>query len=235
MKITVEREANDSWLKISESIQYESDYQMKMIAYNNPAKMLPMKIKKTDEETIFLYDISDTISLQQYYRQQALNQEEMLWIISEILHVLNEMRRYLLEPDRLVLNPACIFKKENELLFCFLPIYKKSFRKSFHTLTEYFVKELDYSDENAIQTGCRLHKYTMEDNYKLENILKRVEREVEENNVNRVLTTQIPPVPEENEESDQDFQAFQEEKRFSFKFWKRKKKKLSKWGEWENL
>ena len=48
---------------------------------------------------------------------------------------------------------------------------------SYHELTEYFVKKVDYQDLESIQLACMLHKETLKETYDLESILQQYEEE----------------------------------------------------------
>ena len=235
MKIEVRRDAQNTWLALSGNCHYQPDYQVEMIRQTSPKGILPLRLTETSEETAFLYKISDMVSLQKHYRRNKLDDREMVWITEEIIGTVEHMKRYLLDPDHLILNPSCIFKDEQNLSFCYLPIYKKAFRDSFHVLTEYFVRELDYDNPVAIQTACRLHKYTMEKNYEINRVVQRVKKEIQEErwfrkakteNADSQYTDQIERA-ETHSEAQEMVKPYRESRE--------KKKKMSKWGEWENL
>lgn len=235
MKIDIRKEAQEIWLALSMECQYTSDYQIRMIEKTRPAGILPVRLSEKEGETTFLYKVTDMISLQQYYRRHALDETEMFWIAETILSVIQQMGRFLLDPDHLILNPSCMFRSEEELFFCYLPIYRKPFRDSFHVLTEYFVRELDYENPNAIQTGCRFHKYTMKVNYDLGRVIEQVRKEVEQQkNISEKALENAELIPEEYENRLTDSVAPDKKERKNSRF-RRKKKKMSKWGEWENL
>lgn len=235
MKIEVRRDAQNTWLALSGNCHYQPDYQVEMIRQTSPKGILPLRLTETSEETAFLYKISDMVSLQKHYRRNKLDDKEMVWITEEIIGTVEHMKRYLLDPDHLILNPSCIFKDEQNLSFCYLPIYKKAFRDSFHVLTEYFVRELDYDNPVAIQTACRLHKYTMEKNYEIDRVIQRVKKEIQEErwfrkakteNADSQYTDTIERAETHSEAQDM-VKPYRESRE--------KKKKMSKWGEWENL
>ena len=48
---------------------------------------------------------------------------------------------------------------------------------SYHELTEYFVKKVDYQDLESIQLACMLHKETLKETYDIESILQQYEEE----------------------------------------------------------
>ena len=124
---------------------------------------------------------------------------------------------------------------------------------SYHELTEYFVKKVDYQDLESIQLACMLHKETLKETYDLESILQQYEEEAK----NRKEKSKEEKIREESKrekdriemEENQNIEvqensyysksggnyAVMEEKRYGpiKKFAKRFKS--GKWGEWEDL
>ena len=124
---------------------------------------------------------------------------------------------------------------------------------SYHELTEYFVKKVDYQDLESIQLACMLHKETLKETYDLESILQQYEEEAK----NRKEKSKEEKIREESKrekdriemEENQNMEvqensyysksrenyAVMEEKRYGpiKKFAKRFKS--GKWGEWEDL
>jgi hypothetical protein len=221
MEIEIRREGQDTWMILKHAAGYEMDYQIKMLEHASLDGLLQMKLRETEEGTDFHYRISNQISLKQFYKKHPLDEKDMLKITDKILGVVDNMGRFLLDPDRLVLNPSCIYMNDEMLQLCYLPIFRRPFGQSFHQLTEYFVRELDYENPAAVQVACRLHKYTMQENYRLRDVLVKVQEETKETAV----------LFEETEIQGEDVS----EKRSKVQKPKRAKPKMSKWGDWENL
>ena len=81
----------------------------------------------------------------------------------------------------ILLKPEYIFYEESRFFFCYYPLAAQDLWEEFHTLTEYFVRQGDYEDQECIRLVFLLHKATMEENYSLEKImaecLKRPEKD----------------------------------------------------------
>ena len=163
------------------------------------------------------------------------------------------MKDYMLEPNYLMLSEKYIFEKDENYFFCFFPENEKTWQVSYHELTEYFVKKVDYQDLESIQLACMLHKETLKETYDLESILQQYEEEAK----NRKKKSKEEKIREESKrekdriemEENQNIEvqensyysksrenyAVMEEKRYGpiKKFAKRFKS--GKWGEWEDL
>ena len=126
---------------------------------------------------------------------------------------------------------------------------------SYHELTEYFVRKVDYQDLESIQLACMLHKETLKETYDIESILQQYEEEAKKTGKRKVQRRedQRRKVREQKDriemEENQNIEvqensyysksggnyAVMEEKRYGpiKKFAKRFKS--GKWGEWEDL
>ena len=83
-----------------------------------------------------------------------------------------EAEVYLLDVHRILLKPEYIFFEEGRFYFCYYPPARQDLWEEFHRLTEYFVKEADYQDKEAVRMIFLLHKGTMEENYSMEKLIK---------------------------------------------------------------
>ena len=166
---------------------------------------------------------------------------------------MEKMKDYMLEPNYLMISEKYIFKKNENYFFCFFPENEKTWQVSYHELTEYFVRKVDYQDLESIQLACMLHKETLKETYDLESILQQYEEEAK----NREEKSKEEKIREESKrekdrremEENQNIEiqensyynkarenyAVMEEKRYGpiKKFAKRFKS--GKWGEWEDL
>ena len=83
----------------------------------------------------------------------------------------------MLPAEHLLLDPEYIFYEKGNYYFCFYPPDEEALKDKFHKLTEYFVREVDYKDEEGVHLAYTLHKSTMEENYTIEQILEEFEKE----------------------------------------------------------
>ena len=105
------------------------------------------------------------------FEASVIKKEDMLGFVNRLMEVVKALRRFMLNPDGLLLYPEFIFYGENTWYFCYLPGRKKSLCEAFHVITEYFVRKLDYEDTEGIMLAYELHKATLQENYDLEKIM----------------------------------------------------------------
>lgn len=165
---------NRTWLLIEVDHVYKVDYQMKMLSANRIPGFLPVQGQGKDEKSQYRYEISEKESMKTYGEKEGWSYkriEEFMW---QLIKVMKEMEKYLLNAESLILRPDQIFHKEGEYYFCYCPDIKRNIWEEFHTLTEYFVKEADYQDKEAIYLTYSLHRASMETNFSLENTLEKI-------------------------------------------------------------
>jgi len=175
MKVRYVKELNKVEVHIEVAEYYYEDYQMSMIRENEIAGLASAKVWQVDDRSIFIYDVSGMSSLKSRYEGRELKYADIRNIVGDLLSAVKELRGYLLNPDYLVLEPSLIYTFEDKWVFLYLPAKKSNLNKAFHSLTEYFVRTLDYKEEEGIMFASFLHKETLQENFNLEQILSKYE------------------------------------------------------------
>lgn len=162
----------------------KEDYQVVMLAENEIPGILNMDVRYLDNQSQYYYDISGKTSFKTLHEKVSLRLEDMKRLVTDLLQVIQELKRYMLDGEHILLEPEYIYSDSEHFFFCYYPSAKQDVRKDFHTLTEFFVREVDYKDEEGVHFAYTLHKNTMEENYSIEDIMQRIlpksEKEEEE-------------------------------------------------------
>lgn len=220
METKYKRGLNHTYMILELPDLYEEDYQMKMLQANRIEGILPLTGQGIDERSQYFYEISEKTSFKSIYEKKELKKEELESFLTQFLAVLSQIQRYLLDMNRILLEPEYIFVSDEKYYFCYLPTQEAELCQEFHRLTEYFVSKINHKDPQGILLAYGLHKETMEDNYNLEKIIDRLRQPEEESK----------PEPEETYEDD--WIDYQEEavhvlREPSMKWG------YKKWGEWD--
>lgn len=159
---------------------YEEDYQMPMLKRNRIPGILPAEGCEVEGKTRYTYEVGGYVSMKSLHEKTAVQQQEIAELVRALIEVTDVLESYMLNPDCLLLNPEYIFQKNGAWHFCYLPGAEKSLNRSFHELTEYFVKTLDYGDTNGIFLAYELHRATLQEHYDLRRIMEEYEEHEEE-------------------------------------------------------
>lgn len=175
MKAEVEMNLNQTTLRLYLSEKYQDDYQIPMLKHNQIPGILEFYGCEVEGISRYTYEVSGMTAMKTLYEQTPLRKQAMEVLVKDLLETVEKLRLHMLNPDCLLLLPEYIFLEKERWQFCYLPGYSGTLGNSFHELTEYFVKTLDYSEEEGIFLAYELHKATLQEHYNLSVIMKEFE------------------------------------------------------------
>lgn len=180
VKIGYRRDLNTAYFIVESKQFYRSDYQIKMLTYNEIDGLLKVKGRGVNGKSRYEYEIQGKHSLEYLSKKGPITYEMILSIIEDLLDVIEIMRDYLLNPNQLLLDPRSIFYEEGRYYFCYYPANEQGISESFHELTEFFVRETDYQDRSGIYVSYALHKMTISENYQICQVIEEILNSQEE-------------------------------------------------------
>lgn len=149
------------------------DYQIIMLKENAIPGILNLEVHCVDNKSQYYYDISGKKSFKTLHEKVNLTLEDMQRLVNGLLHAIQTLKKYMLDGQCILLEPEYIFCENETYYFCYYPSCTQDIRKEFHILTEFFVREVNYKDEEGVHFAYTLHKATMEENYSIEEIMKQ--------------------------------------------------------------
>lgn len=150
----------------------QEDYQTVMLKENDIDGLLKVDVRYMDNQTHYHYDISGKTAFKTLYEKVNLSYEEMKRLVENLLQTIQLLRKYMLDANCILLEPEYIFCDSERFYFCYYPPCQADAKKMFHQLTEFFVKEVNYKDEEGVHFAYTIHKMTMEENYSIEEIMQ---------------------------------------------------------------
>ena len=180
MKSYIKNNLKQTFLILEGEENLEEDFQIFMLQGNEIPGLLRTRITYVDNKSHYHYDISGKISLQTKYEKVNLSGEDIRRLVYAILQTVREVKNFMLDSERILLDPEHIYCEGEKFFFCYYPSCRMKLTEEFHKLTEYFVREVDYKDDEGIHLAYTFHKSSMEENYSIEKILEEIETEVEE-------------------------------------------------------
>lgn len=147
------------------------DYQIVMLRENNISGILKTDVRYMDNRSQYHYDISGKTSFKTIHEKINLTYGEMRSLVEDLLQTIQTLRKYMLDANRLLLEPEFIFCDGEKHYFCYYPSSEENVKEAFHRLTEFFVQEVNYKDEEGVHFAYTMHKMTMEEHYSIEEIM----------------------------------------------------------------
>lgn len=159
------------------------DYQIAMLQENRIPGILETNIRYVDGICQYYYDISGMNSFHMLHEKSSLSCEDIRSLTESLLQTIKQLQRFMITENKILLDPDYIFCEKDAYYFCYYPLCKEELTESFHKLTEFFVREVNYKDEEGVKLAYTLHKSTMEEHYSVERILEEFEQEKGETTV----------------------------------------------------
>lgn len=173
MKTYYKNDLKRAYMIIECEAEEMEDYQIIMLKENEIPGILKTDLRFVDNKSQYYYDISGKTSFKMLHEKINLTLEDMKGLVNELLQAINTLKKYMLDEKCILLEPEYIFCEGEKYYFCYYPSCEQNIGEEFHRLTEFFVREVNYRDEEGVHFAYTLHKATMEENYSIEEIMKR--------------------------------------------------------------
>ncbi len=223
MKTYIKNDLKRTYLVLEAEEGEKEDYQSVMLKENHIPGILKTDVRYIDNQIHYYYNISGKRSLMSAYEKTNLEYKDMKNLVVELMEAIRNLQKYMLDGNSILLEPEYIFCDREHYFFCYYPTHKNHAQEEFHQLTEFFVREVNYNDEQGVYFAYTFHKATMEENYSIEEIMKNFVPEpaieTEENSPEDVVVEYIEHM--ENQE-------LEEEIAEHTNFWGRTKKFFEK-------
>ena len=172
MKTYYKNDLKKAYLILEGGEGEQEDYQTLMLKENDIQGILKLDVRYVDNQTQYHYDISGKTAFKTLYEKKNLSHEDMKRLVDDLLQSIQLLRKYMLDANRILLEPEYIFCDASGFYFCYYPPCKQDAKEMFHKLTEFFVREVNYQDEEGVHFAYTLHRMTMEENYSIEEIMQ---------------------------------------------------------------
>ena len=174
------------------------EYQVRMLVGNHIPHLLKCNRRMMDGKAVFFYEVTGMQPMFRVFEKRQINQEEMVELLQDIKEALENTQRYLLDGNQLLFEPEFLFfhTQTREWNLCYLPTYDGNMTESFRKLSEYLLKRLDHSDEQAVMLGYEVYSKASEENYRISEVLQMIYQ------VGRKNCAQEEGLPEDPEQSE---------------------------------
>ncbi len=174
MEIAYERKHNESYMLLEGKIN-PNFYETKMINENNISTFLPMSCIAIDGINKLSYKISRKENLEDFIESHDLNLDMLTRIIINLQIALNEIARYLIDEQHVLLNKETIFMEKSgdsyKISLCYYPQKSGTVQEQFRELMEYFISKLTTGDRNESKQVYLAYDLCLKDDYTLEEVL----------------------------------------------------------------
>lgn len=189
MKTYYKNDLKKAYLVLEGAEGEQEDYQIVMLRENDIEGILKTDVRYMDNQSHYQYDISGKTSFKTFHERINLSYDVMKNLVTSLLQTIQTIRKYMLDANCILLEPEFIFCDQEKFYFCYYPPCQTDAKAAFHQLTEFFVREVNYKDEEGVHFAYTMHKMTMEENYSIEEIMQKLVPQEKEDDVEEIEVT----------------------------------------------
>lgn len=157
-----------------------SDYRIEMLKRNEIKGLLSFKVRYHDNKSEFCYEISAKQSLKEMFMVRKIEHEEIEKLLIDIKDVFNEIQRYMLSTNDIILNPENIFIDINTMNaeFVCLPDNETEFKDGIRNLCRFFLEIINHNDKKLVEYTYNTYCKSMQDNLVIEDLIDLKNEEI---------------------------------------------------------
>lgn len=182
MDIRYRRERNENYMLIGAEEPECQGYQARMLEKNHIGGLLRFRVEQINGQTECCYTISGRQAMAQRFGGVTIPLDQIRLLMEALSKTTGQLEEYLLDIDRLLLEPEFIFwKEDSDPEFCYYPGTgdNHEFRENLRNLLRYILKRIDYKDDVVVAAAYGIYRIGTKDNFRMLDILKFLYNDVE--------------------------------------------------------
>ena len=161
MQIEYQRDLRDHYMVLHGSQQLPSDsYQIHMIQENDLRGFMDCHTELVDEEIRYAYRITSMQSLEEMAALKPVGSAVLRNLFCAVADALEELERFLLPQDGMLLRPEFIFTDamQQAFRFCYFPENTVPVSEGMKGLSEFLLPHLDERDRKGVMLGFSFYQ-----------------------------------------------------------------------------
>ena len=169
------REANKSYLMITVDSGRDSGYQIPMLLQNRIPGILPVHVQTVNGIRSLCYEVTSYEAFTKRYEAEQMTSEAVFQFLTAISSLLEEMDRYLLNGNCVVLDPEYIFYGTDEMGigFCYSP-QEEAASDGLNRIARFILDHIDYEDKEIVEIAYSLFQESMKENSSIRDFIRTV-------------------------------------------------------------
>lgn len=96
-------------------------YEMRMLEHNRLETLIPVRVRSINNHSVYYYDITSKQQFARMYEYRKMTRKNVESLIMSLDRMVNEINEYMLELDKVALQPECIYvdAARDKLLFAY--------------------------------------------------------------------------------------------------------------------
>lgn len=172
MEVEFKREMNRNYMVLKPEPTGRGKHTIRMLTENQVPGLLPFHEKKINGDCRYYYDITSRQPLERILEYRKLSGVEIKQLIADMLFVLKEMERFLLDESQICLKPDMIYVEPDSFhcCLCVVPGKNGCFSEKFCALSQYLLDHIDHNDGEAVVMAFGIFRESRKENFGIEDI-----------------------------------------------------------------
>lgn len=160
MEISYTKDTYHTYMVIVGSGADETDDEEKMLSNQQSSALLPFHMQQLNGKKDYYYDITGRMDFKSYIEKQQAD----VIIIENVIHFLintyHTVDEYLLSPDSILLDPACVYMDmdEKNLYAAYVPGMRDCFDRQLQWFSACLLENTDHRDKEGVLLAYEFYK-----------------------------------------------------------------------------
>lgn len=177
MEVRYRRELSETFL-ILEGAEEPDAYTVRVLGENRIPGLSRCQINWVEGRAEYCFGVSGCQTLRRLWESRQLQTGEVRTLLVGLHRALEQMEEYLLEPDRLLLEPDLLFVPEAgpaQVQLCCHPGWKGDFAEGIRGLVQYLLNKMDHGDAQSVEQTYGLFQIVGKDFFCFDELLEALE------------------------------------------------------------
>ena len=155
----------------------EDGLELAMLLQNTVKGLLTCRQEQRNGESFLLFDVTSKKTLSDLFEGLSLQERDIRALVEEIIHIVRECDRYMLDRSRLILDAERIFCNQDGSKFFFLydPYVVQNGNENLKNLADFLIARVNYDDESAIDLANRVYSAIRSPNFTMRTLQECLE------------------------------------------------------------
>ena len=177
MEVRYRRELSETFL-ILEGEEEPDGYTARILRENRIPGLSRCQIHWVEGKAEYCFGISGCQTLRRLWESRQLQAGEVRTLFLGLHRALEQMEEYLLEPDRLLLEPDLLFVPEAgpaQVQLCCHPGWRGDFAEGMRGLVQYLLNKMDHGDAQSVEQAYGLFQIVGKEFFCFDELLEALE------------------------------------------------------------
>ena len=180
LDVTEEKSIKNTKIYLRNLKLNQESYETKILSEESIDDVIKFQIVYENENSALVYDVGNSISLEEYLKNIRLSKQNICEIITAIDDVLMSIENYLISENSISLDPRLVrvltVKNSRKFRFIVIPNYNGDFSFELSKLIIRILRYIDVNDKAALNLAYGLFVKSSKENYLISDLMQLIDR-----------------------------------------------------------